>query len=74
MRNLMKFLILQETDNPKKLLIFSEKKAVLTFWEKENPKKFFIFQETELFYISGNPKNLSKTKKFKKLLSFQEVT
>ena len=74
MRNLMKFLIIQETDTLKKLLIFSEKKAVLTFWEKENPKKFFIFQETELFYISGNPKNLSKTKKFKKLLSFQEVT
>ena len=30
--------------NPKKFLIFSQKKAVLIFWQTEPPKKFFIFQ------------------------------
>ena len=53
--------------NIKKLLIFSQKKAVLIFQGTEAPKKFLIFQETELFYISENGKP-------KKLIMFQEVT
>ena len=56
----------------KKPLIFSQKKAVLTFQETETPKKFLTFWETktlkkflifhmkELSFISGNgnPKKL----------------
>ena len=42
-----KFLILHETEAPKKLLIFSQKKAFLTFRETETLKKLLIFQETE---------------------------
>ena len=38
---------------PKKIIIFSQKKAVLTFWEAETPKKLFIFQETELNFLSS---------------------
>ena len=34
--------------NIKKFLIFSQKKAFLTFQETETPQKFLIFQETEL--------------------------
>ena len=51
----------------KKFLIFSQKKAFLTFRETKTPKKFLIFQETKLSYTSGkrNPK---------KLLIFQEGT
>ena len=33
-----KSLILQETEAPKKLLVSSQKKAVLMFWQKGNPK------------------------------------
>ena len=43
--NIKKFLIFQETETPKKLLIFSQKKVV--FWKTETPKKFFLFQERE---------------------------
>ena len=45
------------SDNNKKLLVFSKKKACLIFQGTETLKKF-IFQETELSYISanGNPK------------------
>ena len=53
--------------NIKKLLIFSQKKAFLIFWEAETPKTFLIFQETERSYVSGNENS-------KKLLRFQEVT
>ena len=56
-----KFLILQETEAPEKLLIFSQKKSVLIFQEKEAPKKFFIFQETS--YISGSNFQSSKNEK-----------
>ena len=38
--------------NPEKIVIFSQKKAVLIF--QETPKQLSIFQETELSYISGN--------------------
>ena len=34
---------------PKKLLIFSQKKAFLIFPETETSKKFFIIQEKELY-------------------------
>ena len=46
-----KILILQETEAPKKLLMFSQKKAVLMFSEMETWKKFLMFQEAELSYI-----------------------
>ena len=54
-----KFLIFHETEAPKKLLIFSQKKAVLILQETETPKKsfhfrkrnFLILPETELSYI-----------------------
>ena len=42
-----KFVILQKTKIPKKLLILSQKKAFLIFLETEIPKKLFIFQEAE---------------------------
>ena len=48
-----KFLIFQETENQKKLPIFSQKKVLFTFRETKTPKKFIIFQEKELYYISG---------------------
>ena len=35
----MELFIFQETKTPKKLLIFSRKKAFLIFWEMETPKK-----------------------------------
>ena len=54
-----KFLILQETEIPKKFLIFPQKKAFLIFQETETQKK--------IPYISGNGNP-------KKLLIFQEVT
>ena len=38
---------------PQKIIMFSQKKAVLTFWEAETPKKLFIFQETELNFLSS---------------------
>ena len=57
------FLVLLETENPKKKFIFFQKKAFFIFRGTETPKKFFIFQETQLSYISGNPKQLSETKK-----------
>ena len=53
--------------NIKKVLIFSQKKAFLIFWETETSKKFLIFQETEFSYISGN-------RNPKKFLIFQELT
>ena len=67
------FLILQETVTPKKFLIFSQKKAVLIFWDtfyfsgKAGPKK--------TSYISGSNFQSSKNKKptLKKLLIFQEM-
>ena len=34
-------------ETAKKILIFSQKKAVLLFWETETSKKFLIYQETE---------------------------
>ena len=46
----------------KKLFMFSQKKAVLTFRETETSKKFLIYQETERFYISGN--NFPSPKRF----------
>ena len=55
-----KFLIFRNMElansNIKKLLIFSQKKAFLIFWETKTPKKILIFQETEVFYISGKRK------------------
>ena len=65
--NIKNFFIIQEVEAPKKLLIFSQKKAFLIFPETETPPKIFVFQETELAYISGNGNP-------KKLLIFQEVT
>ena len=53
--------------NPKKFLLFPQKKALFIFQETKAPKKFFIFQETELFYISGS---ISKSKKNPLLKSF----
>ena len=50
-----KLLIFQKRNfsvHHKKSLIFSQKKAFLTFLETETPKKPFIFQETEFLYIS----------------------
>ena len=35
----------------KKLLIFSQKKAVLIFQETESTKEILMFQEMELFHI-----------------------
>ena len=35
------------SSNIKKFLMFSQKKALLIFWETETPKKFLIFRETE---------------------------
>ena len=80
----IKFLILQETKTPQKILMFFQKKAVLILQEMETPKKLFIFQEKELSYISenGNPKKLlifqevpfRDQKVKKKLLILQEVT
>ena len=64
-----KFLILQETETPRKLLIFSQKKVVLIFRKMETPKRLFIFQETELSYISRNEAFLINIS-----LIFQEVT
>ena len=58
----------EETENPKKCLIFSHKKAFILFHETETPpKKFNIFQETDIFYFSGNGKS-------EKRLIIQEVT
>ena len=37
--------------NPKELLVFSQKKAVLIFLETETPKKLLIFQEKETCLI-----------------------
>ena len=50
--------MLQETEKPRKFLIFSQKKDFLIFQEMKTPKRFFIFQEMKLSYISrnGNPK------------------
>ena len=50
--------MLQETEKPRKFLIFSQKKDFLIFQETKTPKRFFIFQEMKLSYISrnGNPK------------------
>ena len=46
-----KFAILQEMKTPKKILIFSQKKAAPIFRKPETPKKFFTFQKTKLSYI-----------------------
>ena len=43
-----KFLIIQETETPKKTSLFSHKKASFIFRETETPTKLLIFQETEL--------------------------
>ena len=59
-----KFIILQETEVPKKFLIFSQKKDFRLFWETETSKKSFIFQETELSYIPGSNLQNLKIKKF----------
>ena len=62
--------MLKEAQAPKKLLIFSQKKAFFIFQEMENPPpKKIIFRET--FYISGSNFLRSKSKRF---LVFQEVT
>ena len=42
------------SSNIKKFLIFSQKKALLTFRETETPKKFLIFQKTKRSYTPGN--------------------
>ena len=42
------------SSNIKKKFMFSQKKALLIFWEMETPKKILIFEETEFCYISGN--------------------
>ena len=39
-------------ETPKKLIIFSQKKAVFIYWEKK-PLKKIIFQEAEVSYISA---------------------
>ena len=44
-----KFLILQETENPKKFLIFSQQKLFLFFGKQ----KAFHISRTELSYVSG---------------------
>ena len=48
-----KFLILQETEALKNLLIFSQKESCSYFSGNGNPEKFLIFQDAELSYISG---------------------
>ena len=50
--NIKKFLMFQETETPKKFLIFCQKKAFLIFPEMETSENLVIFQETELSYIS----------------------
>ena len=65
------------SSNIKKFLIFSQKKAFLTFWETETPKNslcyrkqnFLIFQETEalenfIYFRNNSPssKNYKKPK------------
>ena len=52
-RKFFYFHMLQKTETPKKLLIFSQKKAFLIIQEAETSKKFVIFQEMVLCYISG---------------------
>ena len=43
--------MLQETETPKKLLIFSQKKAFLIFRKTETLTKIYLFKETELSYV-----------------------
>ena len=52
--SIKKFLILQETKTPKKLLIFSQEKAFLIFQKTEAPKKFFYLSLYGISHISGN--------------------
>ena len=44
-----KLIILQETEAPKKFLIFYKKKDFLIFRETETPKKFFTFRGNGTF-------------------------
>ena len=80
-----KFLIFQEMElpnsNTKKIIIFSQNKAVLIFQETETPKKnslyfskcsFLIFQETETLKNVPSSKN-KKTLSEKASPSFKEV-
>ena len=57
--NIKKFLIFQETETPKKLLILSQEKAFLIFWKMETPKKTFLY----FCYILGSNFPRSKSKK-----------
>ena len=70
--NIKKFIILQETETPKKLLIFSQKKAV--FRKTENPQKILFISgkgsPEKISYISGSNFLSFKSKKF---LVFQEM-
>ena len=59
--NIKEFLILKETETPKKFHVFSQKKAVLIFRETETLKKLLIFQKVTL-----------PARKMKKLLYFRE--
>ena len=43
--------------NPEKKLYFSQKKAVLMFWENGNRKELFTFQKTELCELKKNEKS-----------------
>ena len=78
---LRKFLIFQKTETPKKLLIFSQKKAVIIYYETETPKKslyfrkwnFLIFQETELSYTSGSRTFLYCGKVILRTLEYLEI-
>ena len=55
--------------NPKKLLIFSQKEAVLILQEMETPKKFLIFFQKKAFLIYLE----TETPPQKKILIFQET-
>ena len=50
------FLILQETETPRKLFIFSQKEAFLIFEETETPKKKFYISVNETF-LCGKSSN-----------------
>ena len=52
--NIKKFLIFQETETLKKILIFSQVEAVLIFQETETLKKFLIFSQKKAVLFLGN--------------------
>ena len=59
------FLILQETETPRKLFIFSQKEAFLIFEEMETPKKKIYISVNETFLCG---KSSNKCRKSFKLL------